>query len=255
MVVIHGLGEHSGRYADFAKYFTDRNIGVIAFDLRGHGKSEGNRGDCASYEILLDDVSAFLSRMVGANNHSPVRTDSVPPPVFLYGHSLGGNLALNWALLPLRDGIITGVIVTAPWLRLVNEPRDAKPDADGLMPNTITPERLFRDPSLIESYRNDPLIHNRISPTLYLGAKRAGSFALRHAAEFPLPLLLIHGTGDEVTDCNASREFAEKVGEKCQSVFLEGGLHGLHQEDSARWVCEKINHFIEIQAPPQAVQS
>ncbi len=109
--LVHGMGEHSGRYGHVADRLTQACYSVFAFDLRGHGKSPGPRGHTPSYEALLNDVNFFLNE---------VDKNFPELPLFLYGHSLGGNLVLNYVIS--RQPKLKGVIVTGPWLRLAFEP-------------------------------------------------------------------------------------------------------------------------------------
>src|SRR5512146_2483768 len=89
VVLIHGLGEHTGRYAHVGKAFAKAGYALVGFDLRGHGRSGGPRGDIPSYDSLLDDIGDFLAQM---------QARYARKPVFMYGHSLGGNLAMNFVL-------------------------------------------------------------------------------------------------------------------------------------------------------------
>ena len=108
---VHGLGEHSGRYVNWAENFNQENIAFCSFDLRGHGKSSGKRGDVSKYDDLMDDVAVFLE-------NGKARFPDCPQ--FLYGHSLGGNLAANYVLRFRPD--LAGVIVTGPAFRLAFNP-------------------------------------------------------------------------------------------------------------------------------------
>ncbi len=105
LCLVHGLGEHSGRYVHVAKYLSERGLALLAFDLRGHGKSQGQRGHAPTYEAFLDDIAQLLDE---ASARFPTC------PRFLYGHSLGGNLVLN-AILRRRPPL-NGAIVTGPLL-------------------------------------------------------------------------------------------------------------------------------------------
>jgi len=109
--LVHGMGEHSGRYGHVADRLTQAGYSVFAFDLRGHGKSLGPRGHTPSYRTLLNDINSLLNE---------VDKNFPELPLFLYGHSLGGNLVLNYVLR--RQPKFKGVIVTGPWLRLAFEP-------------------------------------------------------------------------------------------------------------------------------------
>ncbi len=111
IALVHGLGEHSGRYDYVVQTLLNAGYAVSQFDLRGHGQSEGKRGHAPAYEVLLDDIEHFLK-------HS--RTRCPDKPVFLYGHSFGGNLVLNYVLHRQPD--LQGVIVSGPSLRTAFKP-------------------------------------------------------------------------------------------------------------------------------------
>lgn len=226
--LVHGIGEHSGRYVHVADSLTRAGYTLISFDLRGHGKSEGPRGHISSYEAIMQDISSLLE----------VSNKKFPQlPLFLYGHSLGGNLVLNYVLR--RQPHLKGVIATAPWLRLAFEPPASK-IALGKMTNYIWPsfsqksgldtKALSRDLEVVHSYENDPLVHNRISARMFISAYQAGQWALEHASEFSLPLLLMHGGDDNLISVEASREFANKINENCTLKVWDELYHEIHNE-------------------------
>lgn len=244
--LVHGLGEHSGRYAHVAQALNDAGYILFGFDLRGHGRSGGRRGHIPSYEALMDDIGGLL-------DEAAMRYPGLPR--FLYGHSLGGNLVLNYALRRCasatatdavtlsaaeRSRRVSGVIATSPAIRLPNPPPPLQVVLakvmnrlyPGLqMPNGLPLNGLARDPEVIRAYASDPLVHNKISVRLALEMLSAGEWALAHAAEFPLPLLLVHGTADILTSAQASAEFAARVpAGRCTLKLWEGFYHETHNE-------------------------
>ena len=227
--LVHGLGEHSGRYAHVAAALNDAGYALLGFDLRGHGKSGGPRGHTPSYETLMDDIGRLLAE---AAQRYPGQ------PQFLYGHSLGGNLVLNYALR--RKPGLAGVVATSPAIRTATPPPGSQITLAKIM-NRIRPamqmanglalDGLARDPEVIRAYTNDPLVHNKISVRLALETLQAGEWALAHAAEFPLPLLLAHGSADKLTSATAAEEFAAKVpGGRCTLKLWDGFYHETHNE-------------------------
>jgi len=201
---------------------------VLGFDLRGHGKSEGLRGHTPSYDALMDDIGRLLDE---AAQRYPGKSQ------FIYGHSLGGNLVLNYTLR--RKPPLAGVVSTSPAIRVANPlpvtqltlakvMNKLQPTMQ--MPNGLALDNLARDPEVIRAYKSDPLVHNKISVRLAVEMLQAGEWALAHAAEFPLPLLLVHGTADELTSAAATQEFAGKVRGDCTIKLWDGFYHETHNE-------------------------
>ncbi len=226
--LVHGLGEHSGRYGHLAAFLNQAGYALLAFDLRGHGKSEGRRGYTPGYEALMDDIAHLLEE---ATERYPDR------PRFLYGHSLGGNLVINYALR--RRPNLAGVIATGPLLRTAFEPPAWKLSLARIMrslwptlslSNELDRQALSRDPEVVRAYNDDPLVHDQLTPRLTVDMLQAGLWALEHAAEFPLPLLLMHGGADRITSAQASREFAAQAGERCTLKIWDGFYHEIHNE-------------------------
>jgi len=241
--LVHGLGEHSGRYTHLAAFLNRAGYALLAFDLRGHGKSEGQRGYAPSYEVLLDDIANFLAE---AAERYPDR------PRFLYGHSLGGTLVIEYALC--RRPQLAGVIATGPLLRTAFEPpawkltlakimRSAWPTL--ALSNELDRQALSRDPEVVRAYNDDPLVHDRLSARLGMDMLQSGLWALEHAAEFPLPLLLMHGGADRLTSAQASREFAAQAGEVCTLKIWDGFYHEIHNEPEQAQVFEYLLGWLE----------
>lgn len=226
--LVHGIGEHSSRYESLAQYFNEKNIVLLAFDLRGFGRSEGPRGHIPSYAMFMDDIGLLLEE---GERRYPKKDK------FLYGHSLGGNLVLNYSLR--YKPFLKGVIVTSPWLKLVLEPTVLQivlgRAIDKICPtfcqvNGISVHALSHDPEVVREYIADPLVHNRISVRLFFEASRAGLWALEHSGELNMPLLLMHGTSDGITSPEASQEFFEGASSYCTLKLWEGQYHELHNE-------------------------
>ncbi|PKP55780.1 lysophospholipase, partial [Candidatus Atribacteria bacterium HGW-Atribacteria-1] len=218
--LVHGMGEHSGRYAHVADALTQAGYLLFTFDIRGHGKSSGLRGHTPSYKALLQDISSLLEV---ANKKFPQL------PSFLYGHSLGGNLVLNYVLR--RQLHFKGVIATDPWFRLAFEPPRFKiilaQITNYVWPsfsqkNGLDTKVLSHDPEVVHAYENDPLVHDHISARMFISIYQAGEWALEHASEFSLPLLLMHGGDDKIISVEASREFADKINENCTFKIWDG---------------------------------
>lgn len=239
----HGHGEHLERYKNLAAALNDADYSMIGFDQRGHGQSDGPRGHTPSYETLLDDIDAFLAEV----------DDNYPDlPRILYGHSMGGNLALNYALR--RKPKLLGVIATGPWIKLAFEPPAVQvflgKTMDKIYPAFIQASgletaALSRDLEVVHAYEDDSLVHDKISARLFVGIYESGLWALENAEEFPLPLLLMHGSADRLTSADASREFAEKVGDKVKLKIWDGFYHEIHNEPEQADVFKTIINWLE----------
>ncbi|MBC8262779.1 MAG: lysophospholipase [Anaerolineales bacterium] len=240
--LVHGLGEHNGRYAHLAAFLNQAGYALLTFDLRGHGKSEGPRGHAPSYEALLDDIAHLLEE---AAARYPDR------PCFLYGHSLGGNLVIGYALR--RRPQLAGVIATGPFLRAAFEPPAWKLSLARIMyslwptlslSNGLDRQALSRDPEVVRAYNNDPLVHDRLSARLGMDMLQSGLQSLERAAEFPLPLLLMHGSDDHITSPQASREFAAQAGERCTLKIWDSFYHEIHNEPEREQVFEHLSEWL-----------
>ena len=228
VALVHGLGEHVGRYAHVGEAFTRADYALIGFDLRGHGKSSGPRGHTPSFEAFMQDIDGFLAE-----------TEKRYPklPRFLYGHSLGGILVLNYALR--RKPKLAGVISTAASLRTALEEQRFKVMLarvlGALLPTTaipsgLDPKTLSRDPVVVQAYVDDPLVHDRM--TLGFGRIMLSvlPWTFEHAHEFPVPLLIMHGGNDMLGYPRGSQEFASLVPRDCTLKIWDGLYHEIHNE-------------------------
>lgn len=227
--LVHGLGEHSGRYDYVAGALTKAGYNLISFDLRGHGLSEGKKGHTPDINHLMDDITLFLKK-----SKSLFAGDF---PNFLYGHSLGGLLVINYGLRQEPD--LAGLIATDPALGLSFEPPKAKLMLGKIMAdllpafsmnNALELDALSRDAAIVQAYKDDVLVHSRISAKLAIELIDGGVYALEHAGELDLPLLLMHGTADRIASSKASEKFANKAGGKVTLRLWEGYYHEIHND-------------------------
>jgi len=243
IVLIHGLSDHAGRYHHVGSFFAASGYVMILFDLRGHGRSFGKRGHFPSYDRIMDDISLFLAE---ARRRHPTL------PLVLYGHSMGGNLVLNYLIR--NKPPVAGAVVTSPWLRLNLKPPLYKAILATLVnkgfpsmtrPDGIIPSFLSHDEEVGRKYMADPLVHHRISVRTYLEISHAGEDAIKHADKVTYPLLLMHGTDDPLTSFAASREFSEKVIAEHTFKAWEGLFHELHNEFEKEAVLDFTKEWID----------
>jgi len=237
--LVHGLGEHCGRYGHVAAALADAGYAVLACDQRGHGRSGGKRGVIPSYDALMADIDLLLGQ---AEQRIPGK------PRFLYGHSLGGNEVINYALRRKPD--LAGVVSTSPGLRTAFKPPAVQMTAGRLMnrlwpaftlPNGLELAAISRDPAVVAAYQADPLVHDRLSARLGVSLLESGEWAIANAGQFPVPLLLVHGTADRLTSHKASQEFASQA-PNCTLKLWEGLYHETHNEPEKE---EVIGFMIE----------
>ncbi len=243
--LVHGLGEHSGRYQHVGEAFTAQGLGLYTFDLRGHGRSGGRRSHTPSYEALLDDIDLLIDA---------AQAEQPGVPLFLYGHSLGGALVINHVLR--REPPILGAIASAPALRPGFEPPRWKLAIGRLaarlwptlrLASELDPTAISRDPEVVERYLSDPLMNRSLTAGLGMAVIDEGERALAEAGRLAVPLLLMHGTGDRLTDVEASRRFADAAGDLCTLRLFEGLYHEPHNEPEKAEVFQCVFDWIEDQ--------
>jgi len=230
VIFTHGYGEHSGYYDEFALFFNKKGFACITYDLRSHGLSEGKRGHVPEYEFFLDDLQNVINFSTGLFNKIPV---------YLFGHSLGGSIVLNFLLKKKSDNI-KKAIISSPWLKLAFEPPKSKlmlaKIGKALFPSFVMKgelniDHLSRDKNFRKRFDEDPLTYDLISPGYYFGIRNAGLWALENADKLETTILISHGDKDEVTSLKASKEFCEKAGDFCKFKKWEGGYrHVVYSE-------------------------
>lgn len=229
IMLLHGLGEHSGRYSHVATALADAGYGVHAVDHRGHGRSEGPRAYVRRYGDFMGDVATFRTL---------VEADHPGVPLVVLGHSMGGNLAVGH-VLDHQQGV-AGLALSGPALApgaslkpvMIKAAKLLARIAPKLRPDGLDAEAISRDPAVVARYRNDRLVY-----TGKLSAGVAG--ALLEAMErFPprypeltLPILLMHGTADALADVGGSRQLeAGAVNATVTSHYYEGLYHEIFNE-------------------------
>jgi len=245
--LVHGIGEHTGRYSHVAAVFNQAGYAVLGLDLRGHGLSEGQRGFTPSYDAFLDDLDVALSE---TRSRFPSR------PLFFYGHSLGGNLVLYHAIR--RKPALAGVVASSPQLRLAFKPPAWQTSLGRLLFNVwpafsmtsgLEQAALSHDPAVVRAYAEDPLVHNRLTPRLGIGLIDVGLWLLDHATELTLPLLIYCGSQDRLVSADACREFAAKVKGDCTLKIWEGLYHETHNEPQKAEVLALVTQWLTAHTP------
>jgi acylglycerol lipase len=244
VMLFHGLGEHSGRYVHVAAALNAAGYAVHAVDHRGHGKSEGKRVFVKSYGEFMSDLVLFRDL---------VETAHLGLPLFVLGHSMGGNLAVGHTLAH-QDGL-AGLALSGPALKVGDDIKPIQVKIIGVLgklvptfrPQALDASSISRDPAVVEAYRNDPLV--------YTGKMSAGiGWALIERMEqFPsqygelrLPVLLQHGTADQMANVEGSRELERlATNATVTSHYYEGLYHEIYNEPEQRAVLADLVAWLD----------
>jgi alpha-beta hydrolase superfamily lysophospholipase len=242
--LVHGLGEHSGRYAHWAAFLNEAGYDLIAYDLRGHGKSGGQRGHVSSFEDYVKDTDILLKE---AEERYPGL------PRFLYGHSLGG-LIVNYYVL-LRKPNLNGVVVSALSNKTSLQEQKAKVMLSKILGSIVTtmtintgliPATISRDPEIVSRYINDPLVHHQVTVGWGKSALETIAWSDQHAGEWNLPVLFMHGEKDELGFADGSREFASRIKGECTLKIWPGLFHEVHNEPEKQQVFAYLLNWLDL---------
>lgn len=248
VLLVHGLGEHAGRYEHVAAALVDAGYAVHAHDHRGHGRSSGRRAYVKHYDELLRDLHQF---------RGIVQLEHPDAPLVLLGHSMGGNVVMGYAL-DHQEGI-AALVLSGPALKVGDDfsPLQLKvfgaiaKVAPALRPQGLSADAISRDPAVVEAYRNDPLVYTgKISAGL--GAALIGAmqgFPDRYH-ELHLPILVLHGTDDQLADVAGSRELeAKAVDADLTAHYYEGLYHEVFNEPERDRVLADLTAWLDGHVP------
>ncbi|PZR17629.1 MAG: alpha/beta hydrolase [Archangium gephyra] len=242
--VVHGYGDHSGRYKQPIDAFVKAGFGVLAFDYRGHGKADGARADVNTWDDYLDDMRAFVARLVDAAKGKPV---------FIVSHS-NGSLIATHLLASNPPAEIKGAVLVAPFYALAFEPPALKLLGarllKGLLPglkigNELKPQDLSRDPAWQAETRADPLYLHHTTPRWFFETQAAQARLAGLGSRITLPVFMVMGSADPVASVPAAKAFFETIGAR-DKTWKEYGDHrhetlmeiGREQvwDDISRWI-------------------
>lgn len=247
LILLHGLNEHSGRYLHFAMQLNLQGYGVYAMDWIGHGGSDGLHGYVPSLDYVVADTKALFRWVVDRNPGVPC---------FLFGHSTGGAIVLKAACHPSMESLLKGVILTSPALRV----RPTHPVFEVIAPvfSMLLPTLQFkgankrgipvsRDPAQLAAKYSDPLVYT--GPLrIRTGSEilRLTVYLQRIMEKVTVPFLVMHGTGDKVTDPSASQALYHSAASKHKKLKLyDGYLHDLLFEPERDEVAEDIISWMD----------
>lgn len=245
IVIVHGMGEHCGRYEELAKFLNDIGLDVRGYDHRGHGKSEGKRGSIPYRDSLLDDAKLIFDDFAKDQNETP----------FLLGHSMGGGIV---ASLVARKFITPrGLIMSSPALSAklnfsqkfqVNFGNLFLPDSS--FETGLPIDNISSDKEVVEKYKNDPLVHNRVTPRLGKFILDEGQKSLEAAKNWTVPTLLIVPGKDRIVDSNGAKTFYQNLPKKLGTMhFYENLYHETLNEipDEREKVYENLKNWLLTQ--------
>jgi acylglycerol lipase len=228
IVLIHGLGEHSGRYLDMADFFTENCIDFLAPDTFGHGQTSGKQGHSRKMDDYLELIDFTIKK---------AKTLKPDVPIFLYGHSMGGALVLKY--LFKYQPVIQGVIASAPAIKPGFEVSKSmlligkigqifSPSLT--QSNSLDLNNLSHNKEVKKAYLNDPFVHDRISAEVGMGLLNYGNWIAKQKEAPSSPLLIMHGSEDKLTNFEASKSFAAQLPGDVTWKPWEGLYHESHNE-------------------------
>lgn len=254
LAIVHGLGGHSGLYKNIVEHLLPKDYAIYGLDLRGHGKSAGQRGYINAWSEFRDDVQTFLKL---------IKTQQPECPIFLFGHSMGGLIVLDYVLrYPENASALQGVIAFAPSIGKV-----------GVSPMRVLLGKLLsqvwprfslntgidisagsRDEKVLATYTQDPLRHTRATARFATEFFTTLAWIHAHAAEWKLPLLILHGSADRVALPEGSESFYQKINYSDKlKIEYPGAYHDLHCDINYHEVITDLANWLDEHLPAEVV--
>lgn len=241
VVLMHGLGEHSGRYRHVARFFNDCGLSARSYDHRGHGRSGGDRGDVINGDPMVQDAEIIIDDFSAQFEQAP----------FLFGHSMGGLFAARFALAGLSP--LRGLILSSPALAVSLSAFQVKmlkvmqvlAPAFGV-PNGLSPSFISHDPSVVAAYKVDPLVHRRISARLLRSMLSSIDYCQAHAGSLTIPALLLVAGDDHLVDVEGSKRFFAQLPAGLGEMHVYDGMyHEVFNEVDAQRPFGDLQAWIE----------
>ena len=248
ILIVHGLGDHSGRYGNYVEFFVPRGYALYSFDARGHGRSSGERGFIDRFDQYVEDIDRRAAE---------ARSEWPAAPLFILGHSLGSLMALSYARWhPER---LTGLIVTGTALQDALElPAWKRNLATVLscvtpslkMNNGVPLSGLSHDPAVAAAFKADPLTHTWGTPRLAAEAEVVRAQVRQSAATWRVPTLMLHGGADPICLAEGARQFAAETPPGLVEYYEYPGLyHEIHNEPEREQVFRDIEAWRQARQP------
>lgn len=244
VIVVHGLGEHAGRYENVAQQLNQWDFAVRGYDQCGHGESGGPRGGLPSDTRLLDDLADLVDT---TRARMPKKT-----PVILLGHSLGGLVAASFVAQAIRP--VEGLILSSPALDAGMNPFQKllvsvlpKIAPNLRVGNGLKPQFISHDPAVVAAYLADPLVHDRISARLARFIAETGPKTIAMAGQWSVPTLLLYAGADRLVNPDGSRNFARLAPKKVvTTVCFDELYHEIFNELHAAPVFAALRRWLDL---------
>lgn len=244
ILIVHGLGEHSGRYGNYVDYFAPRGYALYSFDTRGHGRSDGARGYIERFDQYVEDIDQRVAE---------VRSDWPNIPLFILGHSLGSLMGLSYARQ--HPDRFNGLIVTGTALKdALQMPAWKRSLATLLsrvtpslkMNNGIALSGLSHDAAVMTAYQADPLTHTWGTPRLATEAEVVRAQIRQSASSWRVPTLMLHGGSDPICLAEGARQFAAQIPAGMVEYHEYARLyHEIHNEPEREQVFHDIEAWLQ----------
>jgi len=245
LLVAHGLAEHSGRYINIVNHFVPKGYAVYGFDQRGHGKSQGQRGYVERFSHFVSDLKTFSGI---------IRSKHRDAKIFIVGHSVGGTIAtayavhyqdefdglvLSGATLKVGASVSSGLIIVARVLSLLLPKM-------GL--DVIDASAISQDKTVVDAYVDDPLVYRgKIRARLGAELIKAIQILLPQMSKIYLPILIMHGTADRLSDPRGSEILYDRVSSRDKTLKLyDGFYHEIFNEPGREQVFEDMEAWLVV---------
>lgn len=246
VVLVHGLGEHAGRYDHVARRLNSWGFAVRGYDQYGHGESDGVRGALPVVTRLIDDLADVI-------DSTRTRMES-GTPLILLGHSMGGLVAAT--LVALGQVQVDALVLSSPALDpglntfqkflLATLPRIAPHLTVG---NGLDPNFISHDPAVVAAYKADPRVHDRISSRLARFIADGGPRVVEHAPHWTVPTLLMYAGADRLVNPEGSRSFAKAAPQQMvRAHCFEGLFHEIFNELESEPVFERLRQWLDARS-------
>ncbi len=248
LLIVHGLGEHIGRYDAVARWLAARGFAVVGHDLRGHGRSGGPRGSVRRADDHLADLAAVVDAVRTAER-----------PLVLLGHSMGGAFAARFVVEERRP--VDALVLSSPALDggLSRFQRLQLAVGHALAPslavsNQLDPSGIAHDPEVVRAYREDPLVHDRVTPRLGRAILDAGAMAIVRASAWRVPTLLLYAGADRLVSPRGSDRFAAAAPRAVvESARFDALYHEILNEGAAAApVYAHLERWLDVHVPRPA---